>query len=151
MYFLWPCSSQARSNDVQCAPGPVGSGLGQGNGYDLDLRSNWNITNKQTNKQTNQQTNKQANKQYLKHQCTPKSYERNIGQEIDMTLGHRYKKCDIPIQVVGSNELITPCNFQSAWSSSLALTPSQSCKEVTWGRVIQTNLVTWPSKVTTCT
>ena len=49
--------------------------------------------------------------------------------------------------VVGSYGLITSCSFQSARSSSLALTLSQSCKKVMWGWVIQTDLVTWPSKI----
>ena len=40
------------------------------------------------------------------------------------------------IQVVGSYRLIIFCNFQSARSSTLALTRSQSCKMVMWGRFI---------------
>ena len=44
-------------------------------------------------------------------------------------------------QVVGFYVLITSSNFQSTRSSTLALTRSQSCKMVMWGRVIQTDLV----------
>ena len=48
------------------------------------------------------------------------------------------------MQVIGFYGIITSCNFQGARSSTLAVTRSQSCKMVMWGRVIQTNLVTWP-------
>ena len=50
-------------------------------------------------------------------------------------------------QVEGFYGLITSCNFQSVRSYSLPLTRSQSCKKVIWGRVIQADLVTRPSKV----
>ena len=39
------------------------------------------------------------------------------------------------------------CNFQSARSSTLSLTWSQSCKEVMWGRATKIGVVTWPSEV----
>ena len=51
------------------------------------------------------------------------------GQKIDLTLGHRYTKIR-DIQVVGSYGLITFRNFQSAQSSTVALTWSQSCIKV---------------------
>ena len=51
------------------------------------------------------------------------------------------------IQVVGFHELITSCKFESARSSTLALTRPQSCKMVMWGRVNQTDLMTWPFKL----
>ena len=51
------------------------------------------------------------------------------------------------MEVVRSYGINTSCNFQSARSSTLALTRCQSCKKVMWGRVIQTDLVTWSFKV----
>ena len=43
-----------------------------------------------------------------------------------------------------SYAIVISCHFQSAGSSTLALTRSQNCKKVMWGQVIQTDLVTWP-------
>ena len=54
------------------------------------------------------------------------------------------------IQAAGSYRLIIFCNFQSVQSSTLALTRFQSCKKVTWGQVIQTDLVTWSFKIGSC-
>ena len=68
------------------------------------------------------------------------------GQEIELTLGYQYKIIR-DIEVVGLYWPTTFCNFQRTRSSILALTRSQSCKMVMWGRVIQTDLVTWPFKL----
>ena len=48
------------------------------------------------------------------------------------------------IQIVATNDLITSCDFQRPPTSTVALARWQSCKKVTWGWVIQSDLVTWP-------
>ena len=67
--------------------------------------------------------------------------------QIDMALGHRYTSFTRDMPLIGSHGFIISFNFQNARSSTVALTRSQSCKKVMWGRVIQTDLVTWPFTV----